>query len=122
MSETDKPDPNMLVLQLLHGILAKTAEQNILLQALLSQQQNTLRQTQAWKTVNQVLSKQYGDAARIANKLMHGMMGEVANALEELDEDPSYDTDYQFTEFLDRYGPRVQQLGVVLQMLSNLGT
>ncbi len=123
MSETDDSTPNMLVLKLLHGILEKTVEQNNLLSILIIQQQSTLRQTQTWKEENKQLSKQYGDAARIANKLMQGVMEEVSLALEELDEDPGYgDTEYQLTEFLDKYGPRVQQLGIIVQMLSNLGT
>ncbi len=82
-----------------------------------SQRQNELTQ---WRNAHPKLVRSCKQAletlSNVQTEFLQNLADEVADSKEALT-----DSDYVFSEFLDRYGPRMAHLNGVLQVLNHLG-
>lgn len=107
---------------LLRGILEKQSEQSALLKALVQRQNAGSRQNTQWKKENDKLSKRCGVATKRAQELLTSMIEQIVGELEDLDEEDNWEENYALFELIDKYGHKLQQFGVILNILTQLGT
>lgn len=107
---------------LLRGILEKQGEQSELLKALVQRQNASSRQNVQWKKENDKLSKRCGIATKRSQKLLTGLIEQIVGELEELGEENNWEENYALFELIDKYGYKLQQFGVILNTLTQLGT
>lgn len=87
-----------------------------------SNQANTQRQTELtqWRNAHPKLVRSCKQAletlSSVQTEFLQNLADEVAESKDALSE-----SDYVFSEFLDRYGPRMAHLNGVLQVLNHLG-
>ena len=82
-----------------------------------SQRQNELTQ---WRNAHPKLVRSCKQALETLSNVQTEFLQNLANEVED-SKDALTDSDYVFTEFLDRYGPRMAHLNGVLQVLNHLG-
>jgi len=110
---------------LLRQLLAIEQRQTKLLEDLLNQVSITQRQRAAelgqWRQANPHLAKKCREAAealaRVQTEFLHQLTEEVNNNFDAL-----LDGDFMFTEFVDRFGPRMAHLNGILQVLAQLSS
>ncbi len=113
------------VAMLLRQLLAIEQRQTKLLEDLLNQVSITQRQRAAelgqWRQANPHLAKKCREAAealaRVQTEFLHQLTEEVNNNFDAL-----LDGDFMFTEFVDRFGPRMAHLNGILQVLAQLSS
>ena len=81
-----------------------------------SQRQNELTQ---WRNAHPKLVRSCKQALETLSNVQTEFLQNLANEVED-SKDALTDSDYVFTEFLDRYGPRMAHLNGVLQVLNHL--
>jgi len=113
---------NNEAIMLLRGILEKQNEQTALLQALVQRQNAGLRQNAQWKKENPELAKRCGAATKRGQEHLAGLIERLVEALEDLREDDNWDANYALFELIDKYGHKLQQFGVIISTLTQLGT
>lgn len=113
------------VSMLLRQLLAIEQRQTKLLEDLLNQVTITQRQRAAelgqWRQANPHLAKKCREAAealaRVQTEFLHQLTEEVNTNLDAL-----LDGEFMFTEFVDRFGPRMAHLNGILQVLAQLSS
>jgi len=81
-----------------------------------SQRQNELTQ---WRNAHPKLVRSCKQALETLSNVQTEFLQNLADEVED-SKDALTDSDYVFTEFLDRYGPRMAHLNGVLQVLNHL--
>lgn len=113
------------VAALLRQLLLIEQRQTQLLQELVSQIGNNQRQRAAelgqWRQANPHLARKCRDAAealaRVQTEFLHQLTEEVNTNFDAL-----LDGEFMFTEFVDRFGPRMAHLNSILQVLMQLSS
>ncbi|MGQ9504486.1 MAG: hypothetical protein ACUVQG_13945 [Thermogutta sp.] len=113
------------VSMLLRQLLAIEQRQTKLLEDLLNQVTITQRQRAAelgqWRQANPHLAKKCREAAealaRVQTEFLHQLTEEVNTNFDAL-----LDGEFMFTEFVDRFGPRMAHLNGILQVLAQLSS
>jgi exonuclease VII large subunit len=128
---TRPADVGAALIALTRQLIDSQHRQNQLLEQLLqinkqvlqaSNQANTQRQNELtqWRNAHPKLVKSCKQAletlSEIQTEFLQNLSDEVEDSKEGLAE-----SDYVFTEFLDRYGPRMAHLNGILQVLNHLG-
>ncbi len=110
---------------LLRQLLAIEQRQTKLLEDLLTQVSVSQRQRAAelgqWRQANPHLAKKCREAAealaRVQTEFLHQLTEEVNTNFDAL-----LDGEFMFTEFVDRFGPRMAHLNGILQVLAQLSS
>jgi DNA anti-recombination protein RmuC len=110
---------------LLRQLLAIEQRQTKLLEDLLNQVSISQRQRAAelgqWRQANPHLAKKCREAAealaRVQTEFLHQLTEEVNTNFDAL-----LDGEFMFTEFVDRFGPRMAHLNGILQVLAQLSS
>ena len=113
------------VSMLLRQLLAIEQRQTKLLEDLLNQVSISQRQRAAelgqWRQANPHLAKKCREAAealaRVQTEFLHQLTEEVNTNFDAL-----LDGEFMFTEFVDRFGPRMAHLNGILQVLAQLSS
>ena len=86
-----------------------------------SNQANSQRQSELtqWRNAHPKLVRSCKQALETLSNVQTEFLQNLANEVED-SKDALTDSDYVFTEFLDRYGPRMAHLNGVLQVLNHL--
>lgn len=113
------------VAMLLRQLLAIEQRQTKLLEDLLTQVSVSQRQRAAelgqWRQANPHLAKKCREAAealaRVQTEFLHQLTEEVNTNFDAL-----LDGEFMFTEFVDRFGPRMAHLNGILQVLAQLSS
>ncbi len=109
-------------IMLLRAILSKQDEQNSLLKVLVQKQHEQTRNTSAWKNNHPALAQRCQRAAEKGQRLMDQMVENLVKAIEELDEVfDDYQTPFQVSELIDKYGYKFQQFSMMIHTLGQLG-
>ncbi len=114
--------PNTHALMLLEAILSRQTEQNELLKTLVQRQNANTASSDKWKKEHPDLAKRCLSAAKKASELMNNLIEEMVTDIEDIDSDNSWDGNFAAVEILDKYGSKIQQFGMVLNTLTQLGT
>lgn len=117
---TDMP-PNTRAILLLEAILIRQNEQNELLKTLVQRQHNNTASSNKWKEAHPELAKRCLSAAKKASALMDNLIEEMVIDIEEIDSDQGWDGNFAAFDILDKYGAKIQQFGMVLNTLTQLG-
>jgi hypothetical protein len=119
------------LVQLTRQLIETQQRQNQLLDQILqvnkqvlqaSNQANTQRQNELtqWRNAHPKLVRSCKEAletlSNVQTEFLQNLADEVADSKDSLSE-----SDYVFTEFLDRFGPRMAHLNGILQVLNHLG-
>lgn len=129
--EPTQKDFNIAIVQRLHAILECTQANNQLLRSMLDgvatlvEANNAERSQKAapaeqWKQNNPEAAELCGRAAERLNEYQTKYLEQLAGKILEVGEYSDYD-DYQMNEILAFDGQRIQQLGLIMSVLSNLG-
>jgi len=113
------------VAMLLRQLLAIEQRQTKLLEDLVNHVQNTQRQRAIelgqWRQANPHLARKCREAAealaRVQTEFLHQLTEEVNENFDAL-----LDGEFMFTEFVDRFGPRMAHLNSILQVLTQLSS
>ncbi|ASV75356.1 hypothetical protein THTE_2754 [Thermogutta terrifontis] len=113
------------VAMLLRQLLAIEQRQTKLLEDLVNHVQNTQRQRAIelgqWRQANPHLARKCREAAealaRVQTEFLHQLTKEVNENFDAL-----LDGEFMFTEFVDRFGPRMAHLNSILQVLTQLSS
>jgi hypothetical protein len=111
--------PDNEIVLLLRAILETQHEQNMLLKAGIQQQNDTNQQASVWKQENPELSNRCRAIVAKAAALMNALLEELVVDLENID--TGWDDKYMLFEFIDKYGPKLQQFNILVQTLVQLG-
>jgi transketolase len=82
-----------------------------------SQRQNELNQ---WRSAHPQLVRSCKSALETLSSVQTDFLQKLTDEVEDSKEELA-ESDYMFSDFLDRYGPRMAHLNGVLQVLSHLG-
>ncbi|MHA2135961.1 MAG: hypothetical protein ACW99J_19045 [Candidatus Thorarchaeota archaeon] len=119
MNYIQVPSPNNEIIVLLRAILEKQHEQNMLLKTMLQRQNDMHQQASKWKAENPELSNRCQAATKKAAILMNGILEDLVDDLEILD--TRWHDKYMLSEFIDKYGPKLQHFSILVQTLAQLG-
>ncbi|GHT13272.1 hypothetical protein FACS1894170_09070 [Planctomycetales bacterium] len=109
---------------LMQELVSTQDRQSMLLEQLIALMTNGYRQRAVelglWKLSNPELADYCKKAAkkleRVQNDLLSTITGEVDNS-----DDTFFDGEFGLTEFLDKYGPKLMQLDMMIRTLRQLG-
>lgn len=113
-----QPNTNILLQQMLEGI----GQTNALLNTLVSRQTGSANSQ--WKEENKQFSERCNKASQVVSRLYQEFIDEMLHDLyqiEDGDEFESFESHFKVMEFIDKYGPRLQQLGLIVNTLNTLG-
>jgi hypothetical protein len=105
---------------LLRAMVTQQQEQNSLLKTMLQQQNAGKQANDQWRQQNQELASACKDARVKLERLLLDFVEEMTQSLAELEEE-GYCGAFTTCEFLDKYGPRIQQFSILSHFLINLG-
>jgi len=113
------------IIALLRQVVVGQNKSNQLLEDLVQQQNVSQRQRATelgqWKDANPDLARCCRSAAETLSRVQTEFLKSLTDEVVE-NEDALLDGEFMFTEFVDRFGPRLAHLNGVLQVLSQLST
>ena len=113
------------IIALLRQVVVGQNKSNQLLEDLVQQQNVSQRQRATelgqWKDANPDLARCCRSAAETLSRVQTEFLRSLTDEVVE-NEDALMDGEFMFTEFVDRFGPRLAHLNGVLQVLSQLST
>ncbi len=117
-------DKEQLMLAFMRRMVALQEKQNELLDILVQhtaglQKQRSL-ELQQWKDANPRLARSCRRAAEALSKIQVQFLDNLTQEVAE-NEESLNDADFMFSDFVDRYGPRLAHLNGVIQVLAQLG-
>jgi len=126
LSESEElQEENSQVIRLLQELLRTQAEQNKIMSQMLAQMtaqgKQRVRDLKRWQESHPYLAASCRDAA---NKLGHVQAEFLQNLTDQVDctADDMLESDYAFSDFVEKFGPKMLHLNGILQMLGQLGS